>query len=236
MSTTNSSVSLPAVIQCPPAPPRSSTQADQLNFLLYCTFWFCSSLLLHKSLCCRKSTVFSGGGHFVVDALCFGKAPVLMGLISQLRLVSGGETTYLTTAWKSSPPFVRNARHRGHLTLLLQQCSWPLSHWLAFHYTQFQVQGYKMSTVLFLLTTEQGRRLVHSKACHVLVYLVIKTKHSGAKERLVYLRASHSDQPPCCKGISCLWNCPYFTSKKTEARKAIYSQKVAKAGFTRRPV
>lgn len=51
MSTTNSSVSLPALIQCPPG---SGTQADQLNFLLYCNFWFCSSFLLHKSLCCRN--------------------------------------------------------------------------------------------------------------------------------------------------------------------------------------
>lgn len=44
-------LSLPAVIQCPPG---SGTQADQLNFLLYCNFRFCSSLLLHKSLCCRN--------------------------------------------------------------------------------------------------------------------------------------------------------------------------------------
>lgn len=87
----------------------------------------------------ETSTMFSGGGHFVVDALCFGKASVLMGVISQLRLISGGEPTYLTTAWKSSPPFIRNAHHRGHLTLLLQQYSRPLNHLLAFHYTQFQV-------------------------------------------------------------------------------------------------
>lgn len=87
----------------------------------------------------ETSKVFSGGMHFVVGALCFGKASVLMGVISQLRLVSGGKTTYLTAAWKNSPPFIRNARHRGHLTLLLQQYSRPLHHLLAFHYTQFQV-------------------------------------------------------------------------------------------------
>lgn len=136
MSTTNSSVSLPAVIQCPPG---SGTQADQLNFLLYATSGSVPHYYCTSPCAVETSTMFSGGGHFVVDALCFGKASVLLGVISQLRLISGGEPTYLTTAWKSSPPFIRNAHHRGHLTLLLQQYSRPLNHLLAFHYTQFQV-------------------------------------------------------------------------------------------------
>lgn len=134
-------------------------------------------------MCCRNylKCQYSGRVCSIVDALWFGKSSDAgSNFIVEFGLRTGDP---LGNCLEKLTSVLRNSSHRGHRMLLLQKCN----HQIFSDCPLFFIPGTKVTKCVFSSSLSEGGGLfVYTKPWRILCYLVIRTKHSGAKER--YLR------------------------------------------------
>lgn len=108
----------------------------------------------------------------------------------------------MTTAWKTSPLFIRDPIHQSPLTLTADNSAtqtfvnYPPYFTPGSEVTEEQVLSFSSSL------SKEGCLFVYGPC-----YLVIRTKGKGKTSVWgVHLRVSLSHQPPSCKEISCHWS------------------------------
>lgn len=115
----------------------------------------------------------------------------------------------MTTAWKTSPLFIRDPIHQSPLTLTTDNLAtrtfvnYPPYFIPGSEVTEEQVLSFSSSL------SKEGCLFVYG-----LCYLVIRTKGKGKRCVCggVRLRVSLSHQPPSCKEISCHWSWAFSLS------------------------